>query len=180
MRSLHSAMRNNPCFPQLEKSSLSNEDPAQPKIKNCKKKFKDKNCYLLNTNSVLGSVLDCCSVAQSHPALCDPTDCSTIVLPVLHCLLAFAQTHVWWWWCHWNIPPSVIPFSCPQSFPTSGSSSGWSFSFSISPSNEYSGLISFRIDWFDLPAIQGTQRVFSSVLDTWHLILTVTPWFGCH
>ena len=36
----------------------------------------------------------------------------------------------------------------------------WSFSFSISPSNEYSGLISFRMDWFDLPAIQGTLKSF--------------------
>ena len=38
----------------------------------------------------------------------------------------------------------------------------WSFSFNISPSNEYAGLISFRIDWFDLFAVQGTQKVFSS------------------
>ena len=38
----------------------------------------------------------------------------------------------------------------------------WSFSFSINPSNEYSGLISFRIDWFDLLAVQGLSRVFSS------------------
>ena len=36
----------------------------------------------------------------------------------------------------------------------------WSFSFSINPSNEYSGLISFRIDWFDLPAVQGTLKGF--------------------
>ena len=38
----------------------------------------------------------------------------------------------------------------------------WSFSFSISPSSEYSGLISFRMDWFDLLAVQGLSRVFSS------------------
>ena len=38
----------------------------------------------------------------------------------------------------------------------------WSFSFSISPSKEYSGLISFRVDWFDLPVVQGTLKVFSS------------------
>ena len=59
---------------------------------------------------------------------------------------------------------SVTPFSsCPQSSPASGSfamnqlfaSKYWSFSFSISPSNEYSGLISFRTDWFDLLAVQG-------------------------
>ena len=55
---------------------------------------------------------------------------------------------------------------CPQSFPAPGSfvmswlfaSGGQSFSFSISPSNEYSGLISFRIDWFDLFAVQGTLK----------------------
>ena len=40
----------------------------------------------------------------------------------------------------------------------------WSFSFNISPSNEYSGLISFRIDWFDLLAFQGTLRVFSNTI----------------
>ena len=72
-------------------------------------------------------------------------------------------------WCHPTISSSVVPFSsCLQSFPPSGSfprsqffASGgqcWSFSFSISPSNEYSGLISFRIDWFDLLAVQGTLK----------------------
>ena len=40
----------------------------------------------------------------------------------------------------------------------------WGFSFSISPSNEYSGLISFRIDWFDLPAVQGLLRIFFSTI----------------
>ena len=60
------------------------------------------------------------------------------------------------------------PFSCPQSLPALGSFpksqlfvSGpkyWSFSLSISPSDEYSGLISFRIDWFDLLAVQGTLK----------------------
>ena len=64
--------------------------------------------------------------------------------------------------CH-----SVIPFSsCLQSFPASGNESvihirrpkDWSFSFSISPSNEYSGLISFRMDCLDLLAVQGTLK----------------------
>ena len=68
-------------------------------------------------------------------------------------------------WCHPIISSSVVPFSsCLQSFPASGSfpmsqfitSSGQGFSFSISPSNEYSGLISFRIDSLDLLAVQGT------------------------
>ena len=71
------------------------------------------------------------------------------------------------WWCHPTISSSVIPFSpCLQSFPASGNESVlrirwpkyWSFSFSISPSNEYSGLISFRMDWLDLLADQGTLK----------------------
>ena len=71
------------------------------------------------------------------------------------------------WQCHPIISSSVIPFSsCPQSFPAMRVFSTesvlcmrwpkyWSFSFNISPSSEYSGMISFRIDWFDLLAIQG-------------------------
>ena len=72
-------------------------------------------------------------------------------------------------WCHPTISSSVIPFfSHLQSFPASGSfpmsqlftSGGQSIgaSFSISPSNEYSGLICFRIYWFDLLAVQGTLK----------------------
>ena len=71
------------------------------------------------------------------------------------------------------------PFSsCPQSFPASFSSKSalgirgpkhWSFSFSIGPSNEYSGLISFRIDWFDILAVQGRWSYFLDVhSDVWH------------
>ena len=73
------------------------------------------------------------------------------------------------WWCYPTISSSVIPFSpCPQSFPAlesflrsqflaSGSQS-IGFSFSISASNEYSRLISFRMDWLDLLAVQGTLK----------------------
>ena len=72
------------------------------------------------------------------------------------------------WW-HPTISFSVIPFLCLQFFPSMSVFSNesvlcirwpmyWSFNFSISPSNEYSGLISFRIDWFDLLAIQGTLK----------------------
>ena len=69
---------------------------------------------------------------------------------------------------HPTISSSVIPFSCLQSFPASVFSNElvlhirwpkcWSFSFSFSPSNEYSGLISFRMDWLDLLAVQGTLK----------------------
>ena len=72
-------------------------------------------------------------------------------------------------WCHPAISSSVIPFSsCPQSLPASQSfpmsqlflrsSKSWSFSFSIIPSKEHPGLISFRMDWLDLLAVQGTLR----------------------
>ena len=73
-------------------------------------------------------------------------------------------------WCHPTISFSVIPFSsCLQLFPVSGLFTNesvlcirwpkyWSFRFSISPSNEYSGLISFRMDWLDLLAVQGTLK----------------------
>ena len=72
-------------------------------------------------------------------------------------------------WCHPTISSSAVPFSsCLQSSPASGSFNElslctrwpnyWSFNFSISPSNEYSGLISFRIDWFDLLAVHETQK----------------------
>ena len=66
------------------------------------------------------------------------------------------------WWCHSTISSSAIHFSCClQSFPEVSShqvTKVWRFSFSISPSNEYSGLISFRIDWFNLLAIQRTLK----------------------
>ena len=74
------------------------------------------------------------------------------------------------WWCHPAISSSVVPFySCPQSLPASESFLNestlrmrwpkyWSFSFSIIPSKEHPGLISFRMDWLDLLAVQGTLK----------------------
>ena len=124
--------------------------------------------FLLCPNMVyLSSLLDChchcCSVTQSCLILCDPVTCSMPGFPVLHDLPEFARTHVHW--VNDAIQPShplVVPFSsCPQSFLASVSfsmrclfTSGakyWSFSFSISSSNEYSGLNSFRIDWSCCP-----------------------------
>ena len=73
-------------------------------------------------------------------------------------------------WCHPTISSSVVPFSsCLHSFPASGSFPNesvhhirwpkyWSFSFSICPSNEYSGLISLTMDCLDLFAVQGTLK----------------------
>ena len=97
-------------------------------------------------------------------------DCSTPGLPVLHQLPEFTQTHV-----HWvgdAIQPShplLSPSPPPSIFPSIRVFSKesllrirwpkyWSFSFSFSPSNEYSGLISFRMDWVDLLAVQGTLK----------------------
>ena len=53
----------------------------------------------------------------------------------------------------------------------------WSFSFSISPSNEYSGLISFRMDWFDLLAVRGLSRVFNIIVQK-HLFFGAQPFYG--
>ena len=58
----------------------------------------------------------------------------------------------------------------------------WSFSFSISPSNEYSGLISFRTDWFHLLVVQGLSRVFSSTTVQKHQFFSTQPslWSNSH
>ena len=107
---------------------------------------------------------------QSCPTLCNPMDCS-MPFPCPHLSpipRARSNSCPSSWWCHPTISSSVDPFSsCPQSFPASGSfprsqfftfrwTKYWSFSFSISPSNKYSGLTSFRMDWLDLPAVQRT------------------------
>ena len=83
----------------------------------------------------------------------------------------YPNSHPLSWWCHPTISSSVVPFSsCPQSFPASGSfqmsqfftSGGQSIGVSASASApalpKYSGLISFRTDWFDLLAVQGTLK----------------------
>ena len=80
-------------------------------------------------------------------------------------LRACSNSHPLNWWCHPTISSSVVPFfSCPQSVPGSGpfpvswliTSGGQSIG--ICPSNEYSELISFRIDWFHLLSVQGTFK----------------------
>ena len=108
------------------------------------------------------------SVTQLCPTLCDPMDCSTPGLPVHRQLSEFTQAHV-----HWvsdanlilcrpllllpSIFPSIRVFSDESVFRIRWPKD-WSFSFSISPSNEYSGLISFRMDWLDLLAFQETPK----------------------
>ena len=114
--------------------------------------------------------LTVCLVTQSCPTLCDPMDCITPGFPVHHQLPELVQTHVLW--VGDAIQPSH-PLSSPS--PPSFSLSSirvfsnesvlhirwlkyWSFSYCISPSNEYSGLISFRMDWLDLLAVQDTLK----------------------
>ena len=107
------------------------------------------------------------SVAQSCPTLCNPMDCSMPGLPFCHQFLEFTQTHV-----HWvgdaiqpshpllllpPIPPSIRVFSNESALHIRWLKY-WSFSFNISPFNERPGLISFRMDWLDLLAVQGTLK----------------------
>ena len=110
------------------------------------------------------------SVTQSCSIPCDPMDCSMPGLPVHHQIPEFTQTHVHW--VNDAIQPSHPPLSLsPPAFNLPsirvffnesvlhiGWPKHWNFSFSTSACNEYSGLISFRIDWFDLLAVQGTLK----------------------
>ena len=116
------------------------------------------------------SILQFISVTQSCLTLRDPMDCSIPGFPVHHQLLELAKTHV-----HWGsdaIQPSYPMSSLlllPSIFPSLRGFSKesvlrirwpkyWSFNFSVSPSNEHSELISFRIDWLDLFAVQGSLK----------------------
>ena len=110
------------------------------------------------------------SVAQSCPTLCNPMNCSTPGLPVHHQLLEFTQlmstesvmpsNHLIIC-CPLLLPPSIFPsirvFSNESALRIKWPKY-WSFSFNISLSNEYSGRISFRMDWLDLLAVQGTLK----------------------
>ena len=112
----------------------------------------------------------CCSVTQSYLTVCDPMDCSIAGFPVLHNLLEFAETLVHLingaiQPSHPLLLPSLSALNLSQHqclFQQVGSllrwPKYWSLSFSISPSNEYSGLISFMIDWLDLLAVQGILK----------------------
>ena len=110
------------------------------------------------------------SVTQSGLTLCDSMDCSMPGFPVHHQLPELTQTHVHWiddaiQPSHPLLSPSPPAFNPSQYQGLSNESvlcirwpKYWSFSFSISPSNEHPGLISFRMDWLDLLAGQGTLK----------------------
>ena len=115
-----------------------------------------------------------------------PMDCSMSGSSVLHCPLEFAHIHFHWvsGANHLILCCSLLPL--PSIFPSIRVFSSelalsirwakyWNLSFSISPSNEHSGLISFRIDWFDLLAVQGTlksllQHHSSKASILWHSV----------
>ena len=120
----------------------------------------------MNTHTI------CCfrSVTKLCLTVCNPKDCSTPCLPVHHQLPEFAQTHVHRVGdaiqpSHPLLPLLLLPSIFPSIRVFSSESAlhirllnYWSFSFSISPSNEYLGLISFRINWFYLLTLQGTLK----------------------
>ena len=126
--------------------------------------------YFPNLYNMMYNVHQFSSVAQSCPTLCDPMNHSTPGLPVHHQLPEFTQilvhrsvmasSHLIL--CHpFVLPPSIFPsirvFS-NELTPRMRWPKYWSFSFSISSSNEHPGQISFRMDWLDLLAVQGTLK----------------------
>ena len=124
----------------------------------------------LNIKHITNYLRSVRSIAQSSLTLCDPMNCSIPGFPVYHQHSEPTQTHVY----HINdtIQPShslSSPFLLPSIFPSIRVFANelvlrirwpqyWSFSFSISPSSQYSGLTSFRIDWLDLLAVQETLK----------------------
>ena len=125
--------------------------------------------YILYKIAVFIHITHCCyPVFKSCPVFCDSMDCSMPSSSVLHCLPV----------CSKSCPLSQMscnhfilccPLLLPSVFPSIRVFSNelalcirwakyWSFSFSIGPSNEYSGLIYFRINWFDLLVVQGTLK----------------------
>ena len=133
--------------------------------------MEEREAYIVGGNvnycSHYGEQYQFSSDAQSCPTLCDPMNHSTPGVPVHHQLPEFTQTHV-----HRvgdaiqpfhpllllpPIPPSIRVFSNESTLHMRWPKY-WSFSFSFSPSNEYPELISFRVDWLDLLAVQGTLK----------------------
>ena len=133
--------------------------------------------YLITKFKIL--IICCCSVAKLYPTLYNPMDCSTSGFPVPQlspgicshsCPLSqlMSSNHLILY--HLLLLPSIFPnirvFSNESALRIRWPKY-WCFSVSISPSKEYSGLISFRIDWFDLLAVQGT--LFKSLLQHYSL-----------
>ena len=91
-----------------------------------------------------------------HCPSLSPRVCSDFCSSSQWCYLSISTSAALFSFCHWSLPAS---WSQHQQVDSSHQVANyWSFRFSISPSSEYSGLISFRIDWFDLLAVQGTLK----------------------
>ena len=155
-----------------EKKSQSDSITKQRKDVLSRQQHYELILFLLLLYSREGSQFN--SVAQLCPTLCDPMNRRMPGLPVHHQLLEFTQTHI-----H-QVGDAIQP-SHPLSSPSPPAPNPpsirvfsnestlrmrwpkyWSFSFIISPSNEYPGLISFRMDWLDLLAVQGALKTFSN------------------
>ena len=129
------------------------------------------------------------SFAQLCPTLCDPMSRSTPGLPVHHPLPEFTQTHVHQVSMSSNhLIPCYTLLLLPSTFPSIRVflnesvlpirwPKDWRFSFSISPSNEYSGLISFRMYWLYLLAVQGTLESLLQHCSSKASILHCTAFF---
>ena len=129
----------------------------------------EKGVFYLLQHLLFFSQFKFSSVTQSCPTLGDPTGCSKPGFPVHHQLPELAQTHIHWvddaiWSSHSLSPLSPLHSLFYTSIRVFSNESAlhirWPmyWSFSISPSNEDSGLIPFRIDWFDLLSVQGTLK----------------------
>ena len=131
----------------------------------------------------------CHSVAKSRLTLCDFMDCNVPGFPVIHHPLELAQTHVYW------VGDTIQP-SCPLASPSPPAFNFpsirvffndltlhirwpkvWSFRFNISPSSEHSGLISFRMDWLNLLAVQGTLKSLLQHHSSKALVLQCSAFF---
>ena len=147
------------------------------------------SCLSLVPDSRDHSSVQFSSVAQSCPTLCNPMNCSTPGIPVHHQLTELSKlmsfesvmpsSHLL---CH---PLLLLPSIFPNIWVFSNESAlrirwpkYWSFSLNISPSNEHPGLISFRMDWFDLFEVQGTPKSLLNTTVQKHQLLSISSCRG--
>ena len=145
--------------------------------------------WILHHRTTWEANLPCPLASQSCLTLCDPVDCSTPGFTVSKSLLKLISIELVMLSNHLILCCPI--FLLPSIFPSISISSkelalhirwpNWSFSFSIRPSNEYSGLVFFRIDWLDLLAVQGILK-FSSTTIQKHQFFYAQPslWSSSH